>query len=370
MGQESPTRRVSRRAGVLGAVLGLAAAGIAAGVATERYLVRRTKRVEDPFVDEPFGELPASRTTVVTTPDGLDLHVELVDPDAEPLDPELPGWTPPADHRRLPTLVFVHGFCLDMGTFHFQRRAFTGRFPMVFFDQPGHGRSGLLDSGEYTLEALAEALDSVLEQVVPDGPVVLVGHSMGGMVIMELAQRWPALLGERVVGVALLSTSAGNLDTVNFGLPEILARFRGPLLPVLRTAGPISAAVVDRARKASTDLAWLLTRRYGFGGGQPSPALVSYVERMNSATSLGVIARYVQTLHEHSRLLALGPLRGVPVLVACGDRDLVTPLEHSWQICQALPGAKLEVLPDSGHVALLEYPDLVNGILADFLSKV
>jgi pimeloyl-ACP methyl ester carboxylesterase len=348
--------KTAKRAGLFGAVVGVAAAGIAAGVVAERYVVRRSRRVDDPSADEPFGELPFDEELTVTTTDGVDLHVEVVDGD--------PG--APDDV----TLVFAHGFCLDMGTFHFQRRTFEGRYRMVFYDQPGHGKSGRLRQGEYTLDSLGHALGAVLGKTVPAGRIVLVGHSMGGMAIMALAEQAPELFEQRVAGVVLVSTSAGNLDQVNFGLPEVVARFRHPLLPLVRNAGKITVAVVDRARTASTDLAWLLTRRYGFGTQRPSPALVSYVERMNSTTSTEVIARYVRTLYAHARLLALAALRTVPVLVVCGDVDVLTPLAHSEEICAALPDAELVVVEGGGHVVLLEHADEVDDALEAFLERV
>jgi pimeloyl-ACP methyl ester carboxylesterase len=346
-------KQTARRAGIIGAVVGVAAAGIAAGVAAERILVRRSLRVEDPLADESFGELPYDEELTVTSPDGVELHVEIVDGEVTE-----------------PTVVFIHGFCLDMGTFHFQRRALDGQYRMVLYDQPGHGRSGRLPDGEYTLEALGAALASVLDATVPTGRIVLVGHSMGGMTIMALAEHAPQLFVERVAGVVLVSTSAGKLDEVTFGLPEVVARFRHPLMPLARNAGKITVAMVDRARKASTDLAWLLTRRYGFGTQRPSPALVSYVEKMNSATSAEVIARYLRTLYTHARLLALAALREVPVLVVCGDVDVLTPLAHSEEIVAALPDAEMVVVAGGGHVVLLEHADEVNEALETFLRKV
>jgi pimeloyl-ACP methyl ester carboxylesterase len=349
------SNKTARRAGILGAIVGVAAAGIAAGVATERMLVRRSQRQEDPLADEPFGKLPNDSELTVVTPDGINLHVEILESDTGPQDL---------------TVVFVHGFCLDMGTFHFQRRALDGDYRMVFYDQPGHGRSGKLTEGEYTLDELGGALASVLDATVPTGRIVLVGHSMGGMTIMALAERAPDLFVERVAGVVLVSTSAGKLDQVTFGLPEVVARFRHPLMPLVRNAGKITVAMVDRGRKASTDLAWLLTRRYGFGTQRPSPALVSYVEKMNSATSAEVIARYIRTLYTHARLLALAALREVPVLVVCGDVDVLTPQAHSEEIIAALPDAELVVVENGGHVVLLEHADEVNAAIATFLRKV
>jgi pimeloyl-ACP methyl ester carboxylesterase len=335
--------------------VGVAAAGIAAGVTAERMLIRRSLRQDDPFAAEPFGKLPHDDQLTVTTPDGIDLRVELLKSETGPDDL---------------TIVFVHGFCLDMGTFHFQRRAFEGQYRMVFYDQPGHGRSGRLKKGEYTLEALAAGLASVIEATAPTGRIVLVGHSMGGMTIMALAEHDPQLFADRVAGVVLVSTSAGNLDQVTFGLPEVVARFRHPLMPLVRNAGKITVAMMDQARKASTDLAWLLTRRYGFGTDRPSPTLVSYVEQMNSETSAEVIARYLRTLYTHARVLALAALREVPVLVVCGDVDVLTPMAHSQEICQALPDAEMVVVENGGHVVLLEHADEVNAAIGSFLRRV
>ncbi|MFD0584168.1 alpha/beta fold hydrolase [Dactylosporangium darangshiense] len=344
-----------RTAGIVGAIVGLAAAGVAAGVATERYIVRRSKNADDPYADEEFGVWDTDEELTVTTDDGIDLHVEVVD-------------GPVGDDR--PTLVFVHGFCLDMGTFHFQRKYFEGKYRMVFYDQPGHGRSGRLSKGEYSLDALGAGLRAVLQATTPTGPIVLVGHSMGGMTIMALAEQVPELFESRVRAAVLISTSAGKLDQVTFGFPEVVARFRRPLMPVLGFAGPISSAVIDRARRASTDLAWLLTRRYGFGTARPSPALVSYVEKMNSTTSTEVIARYLRTLYTHARLLVLGPLRDVPVLLVCGDKDVLTPLAHTYEITSVLPEAELVVIADGGHVVLLEHADEVDDAMDTFLTKV
>jgi pimeloyl-ACP methyl ester carboxylesterase len=357
---ESPAavsgRRRAQRAGIIGGIVGVAAAGVAAGVAAERMLLKRRRSNEqDPYHDEPFGELPADEYRTVTTKEGIPLHVEITGRPTAKL-----------------TVVFVHGFCLDMGTFHFQRKALSGLEGVrtVSYDQPGHGRSGRLERGEYTLDMLGDTLRSVIEATTPRGPIVLIGHSMGGMAIMAMADTHPELFtsDSRVVGVVLISTSAGELGGVTFGMPQVLVRFRKPLLPLISGAGWVTAGMLDRAREASTDLAWLLTRRYGFGSGKVSPALVSYVERMNSATRTESVARYLRTLYTHDRVLALGAFKETPVLVICGDEDLLTPVEHSEAICEALPHAELVVIPQGGHVALLEHSEDVNEALVPFVQ--
>ncbi|WP_051366217.1 alpha/beta fold hydrolase [Hamadaea tsunoensis] len=356
---------MANKFGVIGVLAGVAAAGVAAGVAAERALVGRTRNeTNDPFTHEPFGELPYDQSLTVTTADGLDVYVEVL----EPADGVAIGLD---DEEPEPTLIFVHGFCLDMGTFHMQRRYLDGGgYRMVFYDQPGHGRSGRLHDGEYELPMLGEVLRDVIDETVPAGPIVLIGHSMGGMAIMACAERYPDLFAERVAGVVLISTSGGRSEVGKLGgVPELVAN-AGALMPVVSRANRFSGPMIDRARHASSDLAWLLTRRYGFGTKRPSPALVSYVEHMNSATPVDTVARYLRTLYSHARYPALQAIRDKPVLVVCGGKDTILPVAHSQEIVRHLPDAELVIVPDSGHVVLLEHADEVNAAMQRFLDRV
>jgi pimeloyl-ACP methyl ester carboxylesterase len=357
--------------GLAGALVGAAAAGAAAGMVAERYAVTRRRRgAEDPFADEPFGLLPADAECTVTTPDGVPLHVEIVEPDESGEPPEL-------------TVVFVHGFCLDMGTWHFQRKAVTEliaqrragtpadlpRCRLVFYDQPGHGRSGRTEGADYQIDQLGADLAAVIAETAPDGPLVLAGHSMGAMTIMALAESSPALFEQRVAGVALISTSAGHLDEVGLGIPPALARFRKPLMPTISGALRWQPELAEVGRRAGSDLAYLLTRRYGFGSREPSAALIEYVEHMNASTSIAVIAAYLGTLSEHDRYAALEVFDGLEVLIVCGDKDVLTPVAHTREIARLLPGAELVEVADGGHVTLMEHGDLVNAHFVAFLRR-
>jgi pimeloyl-ACP methyl ester carboxylesterase len=356
----SPARRASRRrqVGIVGAVVGVAAAGLATAFAIERVVVRKSLRAPgDPYRDEEFGDQPYDTEMTVTAADGTDLHVEIVEPVHE---------------SGKPTIVFVHGFALDMGTFYFQRNTLSERGDqrLVFYDQPGHGRSGRLESGDYDIAALGRSLAAVLDAAVPDGHIILVGHSMGGMTIMAFAEEYPEWFGGRVTGVVLISTSAGLIDKTKLGLPTLVARASAPFFGVWGGAARIGGGAIDRARVASSDLAWLLTRRYGFGDDRPSASLVTFVEQMNSKTSVETLTKYLRTLYTHNRFPALSALHGVPVLVIVGTKDYLTPVTHSEEILRHLPEAELVKVDNSGHVVMLEKADEVNAAMLPFLDKI
>src|SRR4051794_5100704 len=358
----SPARssrsRRARRAGIVGAAVGVAAAGLATAFAVERALVRKSLNAPgDPYRDEQFADQPFDEELTVTAADGTGLHVEIV-------EPKVP--------TTKPTIVFVHGFALDMGTFYFQRQelAEQGDHRLVFYDQPGHGRSGKLASGDYDITALGKSLAAVLDATVPDGHIILVGHSMGGMTIMAFAEHYPHWFGDRVTGVVLMSTSAGLIDKAKLGIPSLVARASAPFFPLWGGAARIGGGAIDRARVASSDLAWLLTRRYGFGEAKPSPSLVTFVEMMNSKTTVETLTKYLRTLYTHNRYPALSTLSGVPVLVIVGTKDYLTPVAHSEEILRHLPDAQLVKVDNSGHVVMLEKAGEVNAALIPFLERI
>ena len=100
------------------------------------------------------------------------------------------------------TVVFAHGFCLNLDCWHFQRAAYRGLVRTVYYDQRSHGRSGRSTASTRPSTSSASDLSTVLDAVAPEGRVVLVGHSMGGMTIVALAEQYPELFGDRVVGAA------------------------------------------------------------------------------------------------------------------------------------------------------------------------
>ncbi len=341
--------------GIVGAAIGVVATGATIGLAAERYVVGRARLRLDPEADQPFFGLPAERTRTVRTEDDVALHVEEVGP----ADADL-------------TVVLVHGYVQEMAVWHYQRQALqaAGDVRVVLYDQRSHGRSTRGAAERSRIDQLGRDLGRVVDEVVPTGPVVLVGHSMGGMTIMALADCRAELFGDRVVGVALVGTSAGKLAQVTFGLPTAALPITRRVLPLLTRGMSTRPRPFERSRRLGSDLLFLFTRRGGFGSGDVSPAVVDFVATMGARTPVDVIAEFYDTFMTHDKLAALEVLHGVEVLVVAGDSDLMTPPDHSRDIAAALPAARLVVVEDAGHMVALEHPEQVSEELLQLLTRV
>ncbi len=268
------------------------------------------------------------------------------------------------------TVVFCHGYTQQLAAWHYQRRSLAGGpHRLVLWDQRAHGRSGRGDPRRSTIEQLGRDLAVVLDDAVPAGPVVLVGHSMGGMTVMALAAQHPELFGPRVAGVALLGTSAGRLSQLTFGLPAAVAPVAERVLPLLTRGMRIRPSAFERTRRLAGDLAFVAAKRLAFGTGDVAPSLVDFVERMTADCPVDVVAEFYDTFRDHDMLAALDVLRAVPVLVLVGSHDRVTPPDHSRAIAAALPDAELVEVEGAGHMAVLEQPDLVSAHLAALLDR-
>jgi pimeloyl-ACP methyl ester carboxylesterase len=339
-----------RTVGLYGGLAGVAIAGTVVGVLRWR---RRPAGLGD-ALDEALGELPGAHGSTVVAEDGVALWVE----EREEREPEL-------------TVVFVHGFTLDRRTWHFQfrdlPRLVERRVRLVRYDQRGHGRSGRSTRQSSTIDQLGRDLDAVLRELAPDGPLVLVGHSMGAMTIMALAEHRPELFADRVVGVALLCTSAGDLASMALARPFLSRR------SMLATFGAMAASrrpgMVEWGRRATASASRPVIRKLSFGVGPVDQAMVDLVDRMMAATSVEVMTNFLRTLGEHDRYRALAALRHCHVLVMGGDADRVTPYSHTEAMAAQLPDAELVRIPGAGHLAMLERPEFVNEHLAALLSR-
>jgi pimeloyl-ACP methyl ester carboxylesterase len=343
-----------RLTGVAGIAAGAVAAGAGAVVLAEKVAVGRIRLRPDPAADESFGG-PYGEERTVLADDGVPLHVQLCGPPDAPV-----------------TIIFSHGYTLNSDVWYYQRAGFSASARCVFWDQRSHGRSGRSDPELVSIDQLGADLHEVLMATAPgDQPVILVGHSMGGMTVMALADQHPELFGGKVIGAALISTAATAIDPVTW-LPVPALR------PALRLAVPSMmtgasrgrvAGVVERGRQSAGDLAFLGTRHLAFGDPRVSPTVVDFLERVIRATPIDVIADFYIALTGHEKRHALKVLASIPVLVLTGDRDRLVDPAFSREIAQSVKGAELVTIEGAGHVVILERPEESNEAISSLVAR-
>ena len=295
-------------------------------------------------------------TRSIRTSAGLGLHVEVDGPSDAPV-----------------TVILAHGWTLDMRSWApvagrlASASGPAGQPPVqvIRYDHRGHGRSELPARAEMTIEGLADDLADLIGELAPSGPLVLGGHSMGGMAIMALAERHPELVASRVAGVALVSTAAGGLADTTLGL---------------------SVRLLGLVRKGETklaDAAWVgrravLTRRPALiapglralvvGRGADRGALRTTsrcIADCRPATMVG----FRPTFNAHERDAALAALARIPTEVMAGTRDKLTPVYQSRRIVTTANRARLTLYPGAGHMLPLERIDGVTGRLAELAAR-
>jgi pimeloyl-ACP methyl ester carboxylesterase len=240
-------------------------------------------------------------------------------------------------------LVFVHGFPLSRGVWRKQIDAFRASHRAIALDLRGFGES-TTPPGPTTIVQYAEDLESLLQELAT-GPVVLIGHSMGGYVALAFARRFPVMLR----GLVLVGTKAGQ-DT-----PEAAAARRATAEQV--KAEGVRGVIESMAPKmlaASNEDARLAAQVRGFmATARPdgvSSALLAMAERPDATPLLADIT--------------------VPTLVVAGMDDTIIAPREAEKSAQAIRAAHLELISHAGHLVALERPEEFNRILKAWLAGV
>jgi pimeloyl-ACP methyl ester carboxylesterase len=315
------------------------AVAVAGALALRLWRARRTARRH-----------PGDATGLVTD-DGVRLHVEVTGRADAPV-----------------TVVLVHGFAARSAVWDHQWAALRDAARLVRYDQRGHGGSGRTGRLRATPERLGRDLELVLDRCAGPGPVVLVGHSIGGMAVLALAGRRPELVGGRIVGVALLSTLAAPLAVAGPGTD-------GPA--GLRTALGLAAAwflwlaspLVHALHPFRTDRVQRLLRRRLFAA-DPSDDAVRRVIDAWTATPTTVMTGLLPGLAGYDRRAAVDALRGVPVLVLAGIDDATIPASAAERLARRIgPRVRLVLVPGAGHMVPLTHAEVVTSALLDLLAR-
>jgi pimeloyl-ACP methyl ester carboxylesterase len=254
-----------------------------------------------------------------------------------------------------PVLLLIHGMGGSAENWRAVIEPLARDHTVIVPNLPGHGESGP-SGGDYSVGGLAAGLRDLL-LILGHSRATLVGHSLGGGIAMQFAYQFPEIL-ERLVLV-----SSGGLG------PEVSPLLRAAALP---GAGPFIATTAP--------LVGALDARLGRGeiGGRPlSTDLTEVVHGYALLTDPQRRAAFLSTVRSvigigGQRVSAVDRLylaEAVPVLIVWGARDRLVPPHHADQAHREIPGSRLEVFEDAGHLPQLEEPSRFVEVLERFLQE-
>lgn len=266
-----------------------------------------------------------------------------------------------------PVLVFVHGWAMDASIWWEARHMLAKRYHMVSYDLAGLGKSSAFADGRYSLEKFADDLLDVVGRASPR-KVILVGHSIGGMIIQTFCRRYPETLNRQVLGIVLENTThtAPTRTTI---LGEGLHALK-PLLELVMRLDIVLQPLVwlmnwQSYLSGSTHVAM----RYGGFGTEPTKAQLNQVSLLATRNSPAVQAKGNIAMMNWGATDDLPAIR-VPALVFIGGRDLVTVAAAGESIARGLPQARPMHMAEAGHMGPVELAQEYNTAIAAFADEV
>jgi pimeloyl-ACP methyl ester carboxylesterase len=252
-----------------------------------------------------------------------------------------------ADEGPGPAVVLLHGFPLSRAMWAEQIPSLGAIYRVIAPDLRGHGDSPAPE-GVYTMDEMADDVIETLDSVPIPEPIVLGGLSMGGYVALSIVLRYP----ERVRALLLLDTQAGADSTEVAAGREVTARS----VLEANSAAPIVDAMVGR----------LFSPVFR----EERPEKVEPIRTaMAQATPRGIAGALRGMANRPDRRGDLAKI-AVPTMVLVGEADVITPPAVARSLAEAIPGARLEVIPAAGHMAPYENPSVANAVILRFLESL
>ena len=323
-----------------------------AGGFTMRAILRLLSRSEPADrVDDAANPRPSGKARRVRREDGGEIQIEEYGPtDGSPV-------------------VLTHGWQTNRRAWDYLRRDGEGRgFRFITWDLPGLGDSDRPRNNDYSMETFARDLDLVLTETCGDKPAVLVGHSIGGMILLTFCRLFPEKLGSQVKGLALITTTYTDpVRTAKGG--AIYTLLEGPVIkPLLYLTIALSPVLwVSTWFSYANGSAHLQTRRDSFAGTQSWEQL-EVATRFSLPASPAVIAHGMLAMMRYNATETLKTV-SVPTLIIAAEGDGSCPPSASERMARDIPDARMEILSPANHMIIMEQRHRFAQILADFVHS-
>lgn len=251
-----------------------------------------------------------------------------------------------------PPLILTHGWGPDSTVWYYAKKQLAQQFRVIVWDLPGLGRSKKPKNRDYSLEKYAHDLNAVLE-IVGDQPVILLGHSMGAMILLTFSRLFPERLKQQVAGLILVDGTYTNPLKTSI-LSKLLLTLQKPLIePLLHLAIVLSPLLHLSSWLSYLNGLTLLTTEISGFTGRETRGQLNFSSLIGIKAPPGILARGVLAMLRFDETATL-PKISVPTLVVVGRSDIATRPIASDRISREVPQAQLKVLSPGGHMVLME----------------
>lgn len=240
-----------------------------------------------------------------------------------------------------PLVVFCNSLGTDHRSWDLQVEALASSFRILRFDTRGHGQSGV-PAGPYTTADMAGDLSALLDALKVSGPAALIGLSLGGMVAMDFAARWP----ERLSSLILCATAAS-----------------------MAGAGALWDRRIDAARKGgmASFVDETLGRWFTDGFAERHPKRYRAIRRQIESTPVEGYISAVAAVRDVELTDVVQTIH-VPTFLVAADEDPATPAAGMKKLSEAIPGKRMfRVIGPARHMLNVEQPGQFNEFLREAL---
>ncbi|MDX2242264.1 MAG: alpha/beta hydrolase [Leptolyngbyaceae cyanobacterium bins.302] len=276
----------------------------------------------------------SQETQRIARPDGSEIQVEFYgSPDAPPL-------------------ILTHGWGPNSTVWYYAKKQLANHFRVVVWDLPGLGKSTKPQNQDYSIEKYARDLEAVLS-LVDNQPAILLGHSMGAMILLTFCRLFPEALGDRVTGMVLVGATYTNpLKTAILG--KLLTLLQKPLIePLLYATIALSPLLWLISGLSYLNGSMYVTAELSGFTGRETRGQLDFTTRLGLLGSPGVLARGVFAMLRFDEMQTL-PTIPIPVQIIVGQFDIATRPWAHHRLHRAIPNSDIAVLHPAGHMGLME----------------